>query len=190
MIFGKPKSVSILFCSSWRSTQSHNVPFELEWFQSFPLIAGSRFAKWKDFSKVWKEKGFKWLSYFFSLLSSCFWSCIICVFCFLVLSQPSFMHCFVYHVFVCLFFSFALFCFSKKKKWKIRKIQKQCVFVYIGTCVPWMAIETNFSKLCISCSLDEHLYHHYGAAGHTRPNCNKWLATQQSNNIITSGNQN
>ena len=31
-------------------------------------------------------------------------------------------------------------------------------FVYIGTCIPWMAIETNFSKLCISCSLDEHLY--------------------------------
>ena len=45
-----------------------------------------------------------------------------------------------------------------KKKWKIRKIQKQCVFVYIDTCVPWMAIETKFSKLCIFCCLDEHLY--------------------------------
>ena len=31
-------------------------------------------------------------------------------------------------------------------------------FMYIGTCVPWMAIETKFSKLCISCSLNEHLY--------------------------------
>ena len=31
-------------------------------------------------------------------------------------------------------------------------------FVYIGTCVPWMAIEINFSKLCISCSLGKHLY--------------------------------
>ena len=40
----------------------------------------------------------------------------------------------------------------------MRKIQKQCVFVYIGTCVPWMAIETKFSKLCIICNLDEHLY--------------------------------
>ena len=30
--------------------------------------------------------------------------------------------------------------------------------MYIGTCVPWMAIETKFSKLYISCSLDEHLY--------------------------------
>ena len=32
------------------------------------------------------------------------------------------------------------------------------MFVYIGICVPWMAIETKFSKLCIYCSLDEHLY--------------------------------
>ena len=30
--------------------------------------------------------------------------------------------------------------------------------MYIGTCVPWMAIETKFSKLCIHCNLDEHLY--------------------------------
>ena len=31
-------------------------------------------------------------------------------------------------------------------------------FVYIGTCVPWMTIETKFSKLCIFCNLDEYLY--------------------------------
>ena len=31
-------------------------------------------------------------------------------------------------------------------------------YVYIGTCVPWMTIETKFSKLCIFCNLDEHLY--------------------------------
>ena len=36
--------------------------------------------------------------------------------------------------------------------------KKQCVFVFIGTCVPWMGIETKFPKLCVSCSLDEHLY--------------------------------
>ena len=30
--------------------------------------------------------------------------------------------------------------------------------MYIGTYVPWMAIKKKFSKLCISCSLDEHLY--------------------------------
>ena len=29
--------------------------------------------------------------------------------------------------------------------------------MYIGTYVPWMAIEIKFFKLCISCSLDEHL---------------------------------
>ena len=36
----------------------------------------------------------------------------------------------------------------------------------------------------------QHLCHHYGAAGHTRPNCYKWLATQQSNIMISLGNQN
>ena len=36
----------------------------------------------------------------------------------------------------------------------------------------------------------QHLYHHYGATGHTWPNCYKWLATQQSNGLITLGNQN
>ena len=30
--------------------------------------------------------------------------------------------------------------------------------MYIGICVPWMAIETKFSKLCIFCNLDEHFY--------------------------------
>ena len=29
----------------------------------------------------------------------------------------------------------------------------------------------------------QHLCHHCGIAGHTRPNCYKWLATQQSNEI-------
>ena len=36
----------------------------------------------------------------------------------------------------------------------------------------------------------QHLSHHCGAADHTRPNCYKWLATQQSNSMIASGNQN
>ena len=36
----------------------------------------------------------------------------------------------------------------------------------------------------------QHLYHHCGVAGHTRPNCYKWLATQQSNGMIASGSQN
>ena len=41
---------------------------------------------------------------------------------------------------------------------KNKKNTKTVCFVYIGTCVPWMAIETKFFKLCISCNLDEHLY--------------------------------
>ena len=65
-----------------------------------------------------------------------------------------FLSCF--HV-VCLFLFgcliFVLFCFQKKKK----KTKTVC-FVYIGTCLPWMAIETKFSKLCIFCNLDKHLY--------------------------------
>ena len=36
----------------------------------------------------------------------------------------------------------------------------------------------------------QHLCHHCGAIGHSRPNCYKWLAIQQSNSMISSGNQN
>jgi len=36
----------------------------------------------------------------------------------------------------------------------------------------------------------QHLCHHCGAAGHTRPNYYKWLATQQSNSMIALRNQN
>ena len=36
----------------------------------------------------------------------------------------------------------------------------------------------------------QHLCHHCEVAGHTRPNCYKWLATQQSNSMIASGSQN
>ena len=36
----------------------------------------------------------------------------------------------------------------------------------------------------------KHFCHHCGAVGHTRPNCYKWLATQKSNNMIASGDQN
>ena len=50
---------------------------------------------------------------------------------------------------------FVYFAFHKKKK--IEKKKNSVCFVYIGTSVPWMTIETKFSKLCISCSLDEYL---------------------------------
>ena len=32
----------------------------------------------------------------------------------------------------------------------------------------------------------QHFCHHCGAAGHTRPNCYKWLTTQKSNSMIVS----
>ena len=45
-----------------------------------------------------------------------------------------------------------------KKIEKSEKYKNSVCFVYIGTCVLWMATETKFSKLCIFCSLDEYLY--------------------------------
>ena len=56
---------------------------------------------------------------------------------------------------------FILFWYKNNNNKKIEKSEKyknSVCFVYIGTCVPWMAIETKFSKLCIFRSLDEHLY--------------------------------
>ena len=56
-------------------------------------------------------------------------------------------------------FSFVYFVFDIKKRIKkLEKYKNSVCYVYIGTCVPWMAIETKFSKFCIFCSLDEHLY--------------------------------
>ena len=57
---------------------------------------------------------------------------------FLLLYHPfasSFMLCVFLYVFVWLVFSLFYFTFHKNKN-KNWKIQKQCVFVYIGTCVP------------------------------------------------------
>ena len=76
-----------------------------------------------------------------------------------ILSQSSFyvllcLTCF------CLFSILFIFFFDIKIK-KIEKSEKYKNSVrslYIGTCVPWMAIKTKFSKLCISCNLDEYLY--------------------------------
>ena len=61
-------------------------------------------------------------------------------------------------LFVCFQFCFILFFIKIKKIEKSEKYKNSVCFVYIGTCVPKMAIETKFSKLCIFCSLDEHLY--------------------------------
>ena len=57
------------------------------------------------------------------------------------------------------FFSVVYFVFHIKKKIEKSEEYKNSVcYVYIGTYVPWMAIETKFSKFCISYSLDEHFY--------------------------------
>ena len=66
--------------------------------------------------------------------------------------------CFALLNMFCLFiFSFVYFGIHKKNK-KSEKYKNSVCFVYIDTCVPWMAIETKFSNFCIFCSLDEHFY--------------------------------
>ena len=65
-------------------------------------------------------------------------------------------------LFVC--FQFFLYFVSHKNKNKNKNFEKSEKYknsvcsMYIGTYVPWMTIETKFSKLCIFCSLDEYLY--------------------------------
>ena len=61
-------------------------------------------------------------------------------------------------LFVYFQFCFILFFIKIKKIEKSEKYKNSVCFVYIGTCVSWMTIEIKFSKLYISCSLDEHLY--------------------------------
>ena len=71
----------------------------------------------------------------------------------------------LFNMFLSIYFQFFFFFWYKNQKSKIKnKIEKSekhknsVCFVYIGICVPWMVIETKFSKLCIFCNLDEHLY--------------------------------
>ena len=95
-------------------------------FNSSPSSPNWGYTKRKGSSKLWKVKGSKWLSHFFSLsLSFCL--CITCVFCFLVFESVLFMLCFVWHVFVCLFSVFALFCFHIKKIEKSKITKTMCV---------------------------------------------------------------
>ena len=57
-----------------------------------------------------------------------------------------------------MFLFFFFFSYKNKKIEKSEKYKNSVCSMYIGTCVPWMAIETMFSKFCISCSLNEHPY--------------------------------
>ena len=52
-------------------------------------------------------------------------------------------------------FQFCFILLFIKIKIKIEKSEKYknyVCFVYIGTCLPWIAIETKFSKICIFCN--------------------------------------
>ena len=106
--------------------QKPHVPFELERFQFFPLSLRSKVhTKERSFQGV-EEKKAQSDSVTFSL--SPFMFCITCLFCFLVLSQSSFMLCVFSFMFLFWLFSvcFTLFFIKIKNKnfCKIRKIQK------------------------------------------------------------------
>ena len=122
-------------------------------FNSFPSPSDQGFARRKGSSKVWKKKGSKWFCHFFSLSLLVFVR-ITCVFCFTFLSQSSFYALLCLTCF-CLFSVLFILFFILKKIEKLEKYKNSVCFVYIGTCVPWMVIETKFSKLCFFCSLDE-----------------------------------
>ena len=63
------------------------------------------------------------------------------------------------NMFLFVVFSFIYFVFHIKFFFeKLEKDKNSVCFVYINTCVPWMTIEIKFSKLCIFCNLDKHLY--------------------------------
>ena len=127
----------------------------LNGFNSSPSPPNQGFAKRKGSSKVWREKGSKWFCHFFSLL---FLFLFVLLVCFALLFCVNLVLCIaLFNFFLFVFFSILDF-FSYKNKNKNWKIQKQCMFVYIGTYVPWMAIETKFFKFCISCNLDKYLY--------------------------------
>ena len=121
-----------------------------------PPIHGSN--QRKGSSKVWKKKDSKWFYHF--LLSSCF--CLLHYLCVLLLFWVSLVLCFaLFNMFLFVYFAvlvYFVFNIKIKKNEKSEKYKNSVCFVYISTCVPWMAIETKFSKLCIVWSLDEHPY--------------------------------
>ena len=120
----------------------------LNGFDSSPLPPGQGFAKQKGSSKVWKEKGSKWFSHFFSLFPFCL--CTTCLSCFLFLSQSSFMLCvFLFHVFVLVVFNFALFVFHKNKNKNKNKLKNQKNTKIVCVCVYWYlcTLDGHWSKV-------------------------------------------
>ena len=141
-----------IFGSFWRSSQGPHVLFELERFQFFSLYLGSKVCTKEGSFQGVEGKRLKVIQSIFLSLSPFMFMHYL--FAFQFLSQSSFSLCVFLYVFVWFSFQFLLYLFfiiyiyiyicEKSKKYK-----KQYVFVYIGTYVPWMAIETKFSKLCI-----------------------------------------
>ena len=115
-------------------------------------IKGSR--KGKVILKCGRKKAQSDSVTFFSLSLSFFlfmhYLCVLLT-CFLV----NLVLCYVlFNMFLFVCFQFCNFFFLIEKS---EKYKNSVCFVYIDTYVPWMAIETKFSKLCVYCSLDEHL---------------------------------
>ena len=104
----------------------------LNGFNSSPPPPIQGFNQRKSSSQVWKKKDSKWFFHF--LLSSCF--CLLHYLCVLLLFWVSLVLCFgLFNMFLFVYFQFLVILFwykNKNKNWKIRKIQKQCVF-----CVHW-----------------------------------------------------
>ena len=112
----------------------------LNGFSPSPSVQG--FNQRKGSSRVWKEKGSKWFCHF-SLSLLVFMCALLMCFAFKFWVSLVFMF-WLFNMFLFGYFS-VLLCFVfhikiKKKNWKIKKIQKQCVF-----CVHWYL-----------CSLDGH----------------------------------
>ena len=129
-------------------------------FNSSPLPLDQGFSKRKSSSKVWKEKGSKWLCHCFSLsLFFFFFFALLMCFAFvfwvsLVLRIVSFnMFLFVYFL-VLLYFFFVIKKIEKKsEKYKNSVCLCTLVLVYLG----W-PLKQIFSKLCIFCNLNEYFY--------------------------------
>ena len=90
------------------------------------------------------------------LLESCFYASAPFYHAFMHMPLSFILSCCL-SVFVWLFSFYLFFVFKIKKEKKSEKY-KNNVFVYVGTCVPWMAIETKFFKLYNFYNLDKHFY--------------------------------
>ena len=104
-------------------------------FNSSPSPLDQIFSQWKGSSKVWKEKGLKWFSHFFSLppffwfmhylcgLLSCFWVSLVLWYA-------------LFNMFViCLFSVLFYFVFHKKKLKNKKNTKTVCVLDLWMLCI-------------------------------------------------------